>query len=740
MAEELAGHSQHSPQDAAIRQGDELAVARFVLSGAADGIFLLDSDGCTTFVNPVGERMFGWTAAELQGRKLHDVVHYKHPDGTPYPMSECPLGHVFVSGEALDWHEDTFFRRDGSPVDVACSNGALTGEDGIRGSILIIRNITRRKKAERALLENEERLRAITNSIDHMIWTTFADGYHDYFSQQWYDFTGVPEGGTDGARWTDVLHPDDAERASATWMHSLATGQPYNIEYRLRHRTGLYRWVLARANPIRDAGSRIVRWYGTCTDIQHLKDTERLLAQSTALLGLVGESLPDLMFATDFDGRLLYANKAFMDLTGGSREDLIGKPVPLESWNGPSGQTDADARKVIDIGETIEFEESWPGPDGAPMYFRAIRSPLRDANGSVIGVVGISSDMTARRAAEERERLLAREVDHRARNLLAVVQSLVQLTRAPDMATYAKAIKGRIHALARAHGLLSSSRWEGAALDVLVNEELAPYRGLGAGRVDAHGPPVLLRPDAAQAIALALHELATNAAKHGALSADKGHLAVDWWLAPASGGRDELVLRWVEERGPQVTLPKRKGFGSTVLQASVERQLRGRVVLDWRPEGLIVEIALPADQLLAGKAGELTESLAPLPIPAVTARPEARTVLIVEDEGLIALQAEQALSEAGHTVIGPAARIGDAFDLIHKHQDVIDAALLDVNVAGSRSFAIADILVDKDIPFAFVTGYDPASTLPARYRTRPAISKPFKSADLATLVGRLQKG
>ncbi len=137
-----------------------------------------------------------------------------------------------------------------------------------------------RKIIETRLAASEARFQAIADSIDQMIWSTRPDGYHDYFNQRWYDYTGVPSGTTDGAAWSDLFHPDDRERAWDLWRRSLATGEPYHIEYRLRHRSGQFRWVLGRAQCVRDDEGRIERWFGTCTDIQDIVEAREVLARS----------------------------------------------------------------------------------------------------------------------------------------------------------------------------------------------------------------------------------------------------------------------------------------------------------------------------------------------------------------------------------------------------------------------------------------------------------------------------
>ena len=184
-------------------------------------------------------------------------------------------------------------------------------------------------------------------------------------------------------------------------------------------------------------------------------------------------------------------------------------------------------------------------PNGEIRWCIGTAAPSIDGSGRVTRISGVTVDITDRKIAEERQALLAREVDHRAKNALALVQSIVRLTRASDIAAYTTAVEGRIRALSRAHTILSLSRWQGADMRGLVEEELAPYRTGETAKVETSGPNVSLQPAAAQSLALALHELVTNAAKYGALSSTSGRVHLAWELNPGT-----LVLQWTESGGP----------------------------------------------------------------------------------------------------------------------------------------------------------------------------------------------
>lgn len=225
-------------------------------------------------------------------------------------------------------------------------------------------------------------------------------------------------------------------------------------------------------------------------------------------------------------------------------------------------------------------------PNGEVRWCAGTAAVTVDGAGRVVRVSGVTVDITERKHAEERQSLLAREVDHRAKNALALAQSIVRLTRGESVKAYVQSVEGRINALARVHTVLSLSSWQGAEIRRLVEEEFAPY-SVG-NQVTVSGPEVQLRPATAQTLALALHELVTNSAKYGALSTLSGRLSVTW--------QDEdgvLCMVWQEQGGPPVQKPTSQGFGTRSVLASIESQLGGRADFDWRSEGLLCRLAVP---------------------------------------------------------------------------------------------------------------------------------------------------
>jgi PAS domain S-box-containing protein len=306
-------------------------------------------------------------------------------------------------------------------------------------------------------------------------------------------------------------------------------------------------------------------------------------------LAAIVESSGDPIISKTLDGVITSWNNAAERLFGYTAEEITGKPITL--LIPPERRREEDTiLESIRRGQSIEhFETVRRRKDGSLFEISLTISPIKDAHGNVIGASKIARDITERKRAEDHATMLGREIDHRAKNLLAVVQATVGLTRADTADELKKAIGGRIQALSNVHTLLAQSRWTGADLRHLITDELSPF-GREASGADVVGPDLTLEPQSAQAIGMVLHELTTNAVKYGALSVAAGRVRIEW--SHAIGGM--VVLRWSETGGPPVKPPTRQGFGSRVIDQVVRTQLHGKSRFDWRPEGLRCEIEFPA--------------------------------------------------------------------------------------------------------------------------------------------------
>jgi PAS domain S-box-containing protein len=365
--------------------------------------------------------------------------------------------------------------------------------------------------------------------------------------------------------------------------------------------------------------------------------------------------------------------------------------------------------------KTYQTEFRIRRPSGEVRWCTGAAAASFDNGGRLIWLSGVTVDITDRKLAEERQMLLAGEVDHRARNVVAVIQSIVRSTRAATIDDYIVALEGRVRALSSAHKLLAKSRWEGADLTRLVKEEFAPYNSESVTRASFVGPKIVLSPAMAQTIALAVHELATNAAKYGALSAPSGRIDLRWARHPGA-----LALEWTEQGGPKIEPPTRKGYGTRVVTAGIERQLGGQVDFSWQADGLRCTIQVPF--------GDNPKPVRPERKAAKASAPPAQAIantaiLLVEDEPLVSMMLADMLSDLGHTVDGPYSRISDA--MRSARNGSLRAGVLDINVGGEPIYCLADELTRRNIPFVFVTGYS-ADSVDARFSHVPIVQKPVE--------------
>jgi PAS domain S-box-containing protein len=383
--------------------------------------------------------------------------------------------------------------------------------------------------------------------------------------------------------------------------------------------------------------------------------------------------------------------------------------------------------RVAKGGHAHQLEFRVLRPDGQVRWCVGSAAATLDKDNRVARVSGVTIDITDRKEAEERQMLLAREVDHRAKNALALVQSILRLTRADNLHAYMTAVEGRIKALSRAHTVLSQSRWHGADLRGLVDEELAPYRVDNAEKIATSGPEILLQPPTAQTLALALHELATNAAKYGALSSSSGRLQLSWQL-----NNGKLVFDWSESGGPATKPPTAKGFGTRIIVATIERQLRGHIAFNWRPEGLRCVISVPlSNNMEIAESPEMRGSIETAASGAAIAL-TGRSVMLVEDEAIVALAVNDSLTELGFSVVGPFSRVSEASRALHDSK--VDAAILDINLDGELVYSLAETLIDRQIPFVFATGYG-AESIERRFEHIPILQKPIEKDTLSRLFG-----
>ena len=349
-------------------------------------------------------------------------------------------------------------------------------------------------------------------------------------------------------------------------------------------------------------------------------------------------------------------------------------------------------------------------------------------------VLRLADEAAAQRhQANARQELLIAELNHRVRNILGVIRGLIRQSQ-PDeevVRDFVRLVDGRIHALARAHNQITDDHWGPAPLQALIDAEAAAFAATRENAILHDGPPVLLNPQAYSTMALVIHELVTNSTKYGSLSAD-GEVRINW----SRNDQNDLVLTWHETGGPRVKKPTRKGFGTTIVERSVPYDLGGASDIDYAPEGVRATFRIPARHVSERRSFKGPH----VRLPAAPHSSQAaisphllagRSVLLVEDSLIIALDAEDILTRFG-AAIATASTPEAAHDALDDNAP--DLAILDINLGDQTSFGIADRLHDMGVPFFFASGYGEQAKLPVEHRARTVVQKPYTTHNIARAV------
>ncbi|ACA16170.1 signal transduction histidine kinase [Methylobacterium sp. 4-46] len=500
--------------------------------------------------------------------------------GQPVPRVSTPIREIRQVADALADASETLRQR------IAERDRAL--EEQSRGLV--------------ALRESEARFRHMADSAPALIWMTDEAGETTFVNMHYEYLFGRPAATLVGRRWREVVHPDDVAGFEAAFAAAFAARRPLRVETRVIDGSGAVRWLLCEGVPRLDDRHRFLGYTGCNVDITEAKLAEAALRESEERLrlalaaGQLGTWEIDLATGQN----RLSARSA----------EIVGLPPLPGGWMGavhPADRPALDAALAALIAGEAEYRSEFRvrPVDGVLRWVSAEAVVQRDAGGAPRRVIGIHQDVTERKRAEDHLRLLIHELNHRVKNTLATVQSIAMQSlrrlRGREAEGARDAFVARLIALARAHDVLTRESWEGAELAEVVAGAVAPLEGPRGRRprFSVAGPPLRLPPRMALSIAMALHELATNAVKYGALSAVDGQVSIAWSV---EAGR--LTLRWQESGGPSVTPPERTGFGSRLIGQSLARDLAGEVSLDYPPAGVICTIVAPLDEAEEAPAGE----------------------------------------------------------------------------------------------------------------------------------------
>jgi PAS domain S-box-containing protein len=386
-----------------------------------------------------------------------------------------------------------------------------------------------------------------------------------------------------------------------------------------------------------------------------------------------------------------------------------------------AAELDRNFREALHNGAAFENEHRIVRPDGSIRWIYNCAHPYFGPSGKVAKYIGATLDITERKHREEQVQLLLREVNHRSKNMLTLVQAIARQTIAAGSEDFIERFGERIGALAANQDLLVKNDWKGVEVGELVCSQLAHFAGLLGTRIELKGPPLFITASAAQTIGMALHELATNAGKYGALSSSDGRVAVEWSLNRAETGTEMFAITWCESGGPPVAAPDRRGFGSAVIGRFAEMNLGAKVDTDFAAVGFKWRLECSSGELVDGE--RLAHGSERNQLPSRTQTGTLPRILIVEDEMLVAFEIARILSDAGFDIVGPARCVASALDLMERSG--CDAAVLDIRLGNETSEPLALELRRRGTPFVALSGYS-REQQPRGFETAPALSKPLQ--------------
>lgn len=455
------------------------------------------------------------------------------------------------------------------------------------------------------LQTTEAAFRTVADLVPELLWRADRKGAADWFNQRWFDYTGLEPAESQAMGWLDAVHPLDQAVTRTSWAIAIASGKPYQQEHRIRDSAGGYRWFLVRAEPLRDEEGRVLRWFVAGTDIQDQRIALEALQQSELRFRTLIEGIPQLVWRAVDGGHWTWSSPQWSDYTGQNEEQarLLGW---LDAYHPADRDAAIEAWKRAQCTGTLEIEgRIFHAAENRHRHFRTRALAVQDDRGRIVEWLGTSTDVDDLLQLQEQQAVLVAELQHRTRNLMAVVQSITMRTikGSADLDGFRECISDRLAALARVQGLLSRrAEATRVTFDVLLREELSAHvtlDGEGNGdRVTTGGPAgVQLRSATVQTLALALHELATNATKYGALRDPDGHLSVRWRVEEADGAPRHLHVEWretgVANMPDPAAGPRGSGYGRELIERALPFQLGARTEYVIASDGIQCAIDLP---------------------------------------------------------------------------------------------------------------------------------------------------
>jgi len=558
---------------------------------SAVGLHIVSGEGIILRANQAELNLLGYTAEEYVGRHIAEF----HADGPA--IGE--ILHKLSCGERLDRYPARLRAKDGSIKHVLITSNSRFSDGKFVNTRCFTMDVTHMREAERARRESEERLAATYEAATVGIAEADKSGRLLRVNDALCKMLGRSRDQLLAMTFLDYTDEGDRAEDAAHYARQVSGElDSYSIRKRARKPDGATVFLDVYGSAVRDQEGRFLYGVRVLQDVTEAKRMEDRIRESEQHMRDLLEGLPAAVYTTDANGRITFFNKACIGMAGRTPQlgdewcvtwrlyTAEGAPLPHDQC--PMAIALKEDRVVRGV------EALAQRPDGTFVPFIPYPTPLHDADGNLIGAINMLVDITERKHAENRQKTLIDELNHRVKNTLATVQSLAAQTarHSDNLQDFSTRYEKRLLGLARAHDLLTTRHWEGAPLDFLAREVLAPMSTSFGERIRVDGPSVPLKPRAALSVTMALTELATNATKYGALSSETGILALTWQIREAAT-QTILDLLWQESGGPSVQAPTRRGFGTRLMERCIERDLGGELDLIFDPQGLRCRIVIP---------------------------------------------------------------------------------------------------------------------------------------------------
>lgn len=558
---------------------------------SAIGLHIVSGDGIIQRANKAELALLGYTAEEYIGRHVAEFHADAPVIGDILQKLSC--------GEKLDRYPARLRAKDGSIKQVLITSNSRFEDGKFVNTRCFTTDVTGLYEAESARHESESRLAATYEAATIGIAEADASGRLLRVNDAICKMLGRSREELLSMTFFDYTHEDDRKEDAALYARQIRGElDSYVLRKRASRPDGTTVFLDIHSSCVRNAFGNFRYGVRVILDVTEAKQMEDRIRESEQRMRDLLDALPAAIYTTDATGRITFFNKAAVEMSGRTPQpgdmwcvtwrlyDVDGKPLPHDRC--PMAVTLKENRPVR--GEEAIAER----PDGTRVPFVPYPTPLRDAQGNLVGGINMLVDITERKKAESRQKILIDELNHRVKNTLATVQSLAGQTarHAESPEDFFHRFETRLLALSRAHDLLTKRRWENTPLDTLARELLTALTDGAAERIVVDGPAVDLHPRAALSFTMALTELATNAVKYGALSSETGTLSVVWRLH-AQADTPVLSLEWSERGGPPVRPPTQRGFGTRLIERCIEQDLGGDLDLVFDPAGVSCFISLP---------------------------------------------------------------------------------------------------------------------------------------------------